>query len=226
MENANVLTVAHSITHLSAVHIEGYLYRIDIQVNQGGPSATPPNPVHDAVNKTIVWNLANVSAGYEANGFVNVDFSSYSFSQKAIIQFITDSAGTRLTKGGIVIKQTDFPPITPHPNESEADNLLLEACTLSKNGTNYDLNLSFKHIGNLKYKEANVGGLSLTKLTNLGGDKALEIRVVVDNTVNGNLNIPFVIPVLEIGNSIALIPTINTLQVNTGYDKWGAFYLV
>ncbi len=223
MEKRPGKVVIPIVTQLSAVNIGNGIYTLIMKVNPGIPESHP-SPVYNSTNREIDWNLEFLGENREANGSINVDFSGYSSQQISKI-FIRDENALRVSKGGVVIKQTEFPPVIAFPNAVETGDLRLDLFSLTKNGTDFNLHLSFAQVGINKYKVAQGVAGPLIDLVNLSNYWALDLRVEEDNLATGNLNIDYVIPAASISTPISLIVTQNPLTAGEKYHKWGRFYL-
>lgn len=95
------------INRISATKVSGYTFNISVYSGTG-PLAPPVNLFYNSTNKSVDWNLQSADPNQTHVGQFQADFQN--FSTTDIIQiFVNSGAGLQL-KGGVVIKQTTFPP--------------------------------------------------------------------------------------------------------------------
>lgn len=231
MESAkkSIVTI-QGITAINAAIQGNGKYLIGLTVGSGTLVESQAVPSYDENGTRIQWNHTAISAGTSAKGITEIDFHDYNDNSRANIEFTSGSVTQ--VRGGIVIKQTNYPPKAyfkestkslPNLNTQLCNALFLYKLDLVYNNNNqWLLSLRFIQPGT-KYKLKTNG----FKVWTFGTEVILELQMEVDAAGTDQLIITNqVITTDELSNSLQIIPTLSNYTHGDPYFKKGALLIV
>ncbi len=227
-------TYAIQSLRASRVGSSGTTYSLELTVGTGNVGNAPSSPYYDPESRVILWDLTGYDGNESIQGTVTVDFSGYSGSQIAKIDFSNN--GLRVRKGGVVIKQTDYPPNATmsqiiaanfknlwnvmHLNDGVSNSLFLKELNLVFTDPDWNLTLTFSQSGT-NYRLIN------DQFNFVTFNQVLSLQLLMEEDGSGSNDLVLSGPVssAQLSASLPIVLSTSPILSGTSYHKKGGIHI-